>query len=112
MFYSETALVVTGDNRICRDSGEPVIQVIPVRIINRIQHYRLKAGYGQRELARLIGCDPPQLSKWENQRYNPSTANLQRLLHALRLKLPDLRLEDLLGTDDEQGDETGGGRET
>ena len=56
----------------------------------RIKKARLTAGFGQAELARLIGIQPITLWKIENSRVDPGLKTLERIATALRVTIDSL----------------------
>lgn len=50
------------------------------RIVFRRNQLRLKA----KELAQLVGCHPPDISDWENDKTTPSAESLIKLAKALK----------------------------
>lgn len=50
----------------------------------------------QKEMAEFLDVNYRQLSKWESQEQQPTTDTLVRLWLRLKIKLPQLNLQDLL----------------
>ena len=66
-------------------------------IRNRLKSIRHKLEIDtQTEMAQLLGVTRQQVSRWESQAYQPNTEMLYRLWLALRTRLPDLHMEDLI----------------
>ncbi len=51
----------------------------PNSLCERIADFRIKRGWDQKELASRLGVVPPQVSKWESGRAEPSAKNVLRL---------------------------------
>lgn len=61
-----------------------------LRLKNRIRHYRLEHGLGQREFARALGVAQNTLRQWENGKCNPNESNLQKIADVLQVEPKDL----------------------
>lgn len=57
-----------------------MMESIGSRIVDRRKELGLKA----KELARLVGCHPPDISDWEKSKTRPSMESLFKLARALR----------------------------
>ena len=49
----------------------------------------------QTEMARVLGINNQQLSRWENQQGQPNLETAFKIWMALKPRLPDLHIEDL-----------------
>ncbi len=65
-----------------------------MKLYERIQMLRKKAGWSQEKLAEKLGVSRQTISKWENGAANPGMDRLQDLADAL-----DITMAELLGTD-------------
>jgi len=64
------------------------------RLSDRIREYRVKANLTQTQLAELIEESTNTISRWETGFYLPRVPDLEKLAHALKVKLSDLLPED------------------
>lgn len=49
------------------------------KLSNNIKMYRLKNGYTQAELAKMLNCEPAAVSIWESGRFKPRLKKLEEM---------------------------------
>ena len=67
-------------------------QRLPKRIFfpHKVTHFRVKLGLFKKDLAKRMGVNPSEISRWESGKHDPTTATIQRMAKALGISISQI----------------------